>query len=108
VIMHLYIHPDYHVYAPSALPEEVQPLHLELIEPQGVLLEPHFPAGESWDPAQDNQPVVIYRGRVQVPMLVNGVQPGEALQVRLRYQACNQNACLPSKEKTIRIELPAE
>ncbi len=105
VIMHLLIHPAYHLYAPGNSKDKVRQVSLELEHHEGMHLEPHFPAGETWLPGPDIEPIAIYRGRVQIPMLVNGAQPGDKIKLRFRYQACTEDACLPEHEKEIQLVL---
>jgi hypothetical protein len=105
VVMHLQVEPDYHLYAPGNDESLGKAVELLLMAPSDVQVEPHFPAGEVWQPAPQLEPARIYRERVAVSMLIDGVKPEDEIDLLLRYQACTTSACLPVQEQTIKVKL---
>ncbi|MEM6315138.1 MAG: DUF255 domain-containing protein, partial [Planctomycetota bacterium] len=90
----LHVSEGYHLQATP-----VGEMHSLVIGVVGHAATLKFPASESATFAYADEPVAVYRG--EVPVTITFEQPPvEAVELRLRWQACGESACLAPASKT--------
>ncbi len=98
----------WHIYANPPGAENVKPTELVLAKGSAGRLENvEYPSGESIIPPGTMETVSVYEDKVEMKariLLPRDTQPGTAeLTLNLRYQACNDRACLAPK--TLKVPL---
>jgi len=79
----------------------------ETAKPSGVRLESaEYPAGKEFTlPVEPKTNLIVYTGEFTIQARFVA-QPGDHMvEAKLRYQACDANACLPPKTITVPIDI---
>ena len=101
----LFIDPGWHVNANPASFEYLVPTTLELVE-GGPLTDVLYPPGQRFEPEfSRGESLSVYAGKVEI----SAALPDEAasrLEARLRFQACDEQRCLPPGEARIEVASP--
>jgi hypothetical protein len=107
VALHFRVAEGLHINSHSPKDEFLIPTVLSIPENSGVHLESaNYPAVTEFTlPVEPHDKLIVYTGEftIQARMVA---QPGDHLvEAKLRYQACDQNACLPPKTITVPIDV---
>lgn len=110
VSLHFRIAPGLHINSHAPKDEFLIPTVLSFPADSGVRLEnAAYPAGVDFVlPADPKTKLNVYSGEFAVQAKLTA-QPGDHLvEAKLRYQACDQNACMPPKTITVPIDVLAK
>ena len=107
VALHFRIKQNLHINSHTPRAEYLIPTVFSIPETSGVQLAgATYPVGTDFTlPAAPDEKLSVYTGEfaIQAKILAN---PGNHLvQAKLRYQACDQNECLPPKTITVPIDV---
>ena len=107
VALHFRIKEGLHINSHEPKEEFLIPTVLSIPESSGVRLEAAtYPAGKEFVlPVDPSTKLIVYTGEfaIQTRMVA---QPGDHMvEAKLRYQACDDNACLPPKTITVPIDV---
>ena len=107
VALHFRIKDGLHINSHEPKDEFLIPTVLSIPESSGVRLEKAtYPAGTEFTlPVDPATKLIVYTGEfaIQVHLVA---QPGDHMvEAKLRYQACDANACLPPKTITVPIDV---
>jgi DsbC/DsbD-like thiol-disulfide interchange protein len=103
------IQEGFHINANKVLEDYLIPTSLHLDVPPGLkLLETTYPPGQLQKFGFSDKALNVYDGRVTLKMKLRAAENAQTgpttLPVLLRYQACNDRACLPP----VRLSVPVE
>jgi len=107
VALHFRIKDGLHINSHQPKDEFLIPTVLSLPESSGVRLESAtYPAGTDFVlPVDPGTKLIVYTGDFAIQARVVA-QPGDHMvEAKLRYQACDANACLPPKTITVPIDV---
>ena len=107
VALHFRIKQGLHINSHTPKDEFLIPTVLSLPEASGVRLESAaYPAGTEFAlPVEPGTKLMVYTGEFEIQTKIVA-QPGDHMvEARLRYQACDDNACLPPKTITVPIDV---
>jgi uncharacterized protein YyaL (SSP411 family) len=97
----------WHVYANPASSETLKPTVVSLGSGPASLLKVDYPAGREKTYAGESEKVRVYEGQVNLVVhlrLEDTVKAGPVdLELRVRYQACNDRACLAPATLTVPV-----
>jgi hypothetical protein len=107
VALHFRIKETLHINSHKPREQYLIPTVFSIPESSGVrLADADYPAGTDFTlPADPNEKLLVYSGEftIQTKMVAT---PGDHLvEAKLRYQACDQNACMPPKTITVPIDV---
>jgi Disulphide bond corrector protein DsbC len=107
VALHFRIRPDLHINSHAPHSDYLIPTVFSIPEASGVRLDSaSYPAGADFTlPVDPATKMSVYTGdfTIQTRLVAS---PGDHLvEARLRYQACDQNACMPPKTITVPIDV---
>lgn len=108
VALRISIAPGWHINAVQPRAPFLIPTELRLDTPPGVVVEVTWPAPEQITLPLSQEPLELYRGELEVRLLLSGEEglTSGTLSAVLRYQACNDEVCVPPAE--LRLSLPVE
>jgi len=107
VALHFRVAEGLHINSHNPKDEFLIPTVLSVPEASGVRLESaSYPAGVEFTlPVDPGTKLLVYTGEFTIQARVVA-QPGDHLvEAKLRYQACDQNACLPPKTITVPVDV---
>ncbi|WP_246196080.1 DUF255 domain-containing protein [Aquisphaera giovannonii] len=107
-VVSLSIKPGWHITANPPGMENLVPAVLSVADGQPARLDPAYPPGTDWQPGQaDGEKARVYEGRVEIPVRVrlDGAGMPPRLALKLRYQPCDEKACLPPATVDIPLDL---
>jgi hypothetical protein len=107
VALHFRIRQDLHINAHTPREQFLIPTVFSIPESSGVRLEgAEYPAGIDFTlPADPNQKLLVYTGEFTIQASIVATPGDHLVEAKLRYQACDQNACLPPKTITVPIDV---
>lgn len=105
------INEAFHINSNKPLDANLIATTVELVKAEGVTFGPlNYPRGENQKFKFSEDPLSVYSGRTVIkftarptPKLALGAQ---TLKAKVRYQACNDQACFPPK--TVEVAIPIE
>jgi uncharacterized protein YyaL (SSP411 family) len=102
--LHLDVLDGFHINAHAAAPGLI-PTDVQIAEAPVQRID--YPPGETQSFAFSDQPIKVYGGQVVISVLFNERMIGKSpVLVGVRYQACNDEACLPSVQRWIEVPTP--
>jgi hypothetical protein len=107
VALHFRIQQDLHINAHTPRADYLIPTVLSIPESSGVrLASASYPAGTDFTlPVDPSEKLLVYSGEFTIEAHLVA-EPGDHLvEAKLRYQACDQNACMPPKTITVPIDV---
>lgn len=107
VALHFRIKQGLHINSHQPKDEYLIPTVLSIPDSSGVRLESaSYPAGAEFTvPVDPSTKLIVYTGEFAIQARIVA-QPGDHLvEAKLRYQACDDNACLPPKTITVPIDV---
>jgi hypothetical protein len=105
VALHFRIAPGLHINSHTPSEDELIPTTLSIPEDSGVRLEgASYPSGTEFKlPLDPKTKLSVYSGEFTVTARVVAMAGDHLVEAKLRYQACDNNACMPSKTITAAI-----
>ena len=107
VALHFRVKDGLHINSHEPKEEFLIPTVLSVPEASGVRLESaEYPAGKEFTlPVEPKTNLIVYTGEFTIQARFVA-QPGDHMvEAKLRYQACDANACLPPKTITVPIDV---
>jgi DsbC/DsbD-like thiol-disulfide interchange protein len=107
VALHFRVKDGLHINSHEPKEEFLIPTVLSVPEASGVRLESaEYPAGKEFTlPVEPKTNLIVYTGEFTIQARLVA-QPGDHMvEAKLRYQACDANACLPPKTITVPIDV---
>lgn len=107
VTLHFRIKQDLHINSHTPRSNYLIPTIFSIPESSGVkLATAMYPMGTDFTlPADPNEKLSVYTGEFAIETKIVA-SPGEHMvEAKLRYQACDQNACMPPKTITVPIDV---
>ena len=97
------LYKGFHVYREVGAGDPYIPLEVEFLLPEGCALEGglKMPAPKPFSKTG----TTVYEGKVEFTQLVRCGQQPEAIRVKLSYQCCDSNICLPPKEEVMEVRM---
>ena len=107
VALHFRIKQNLHINSHAPRAEYLIPTVFSIPEASGVRLAgATYPAGTDFTlPADPDEKLSVYTGEFTIQAKMIAVQGEHLVEARLRYQACDQNECLPPKTITVPIDV---
>lgn len=107
VALHFRIKENLHINSHTPREQYLIPTVFSIPENSGVRLDgATYPEGADFTlPADPSEKLLVYTGEFTIDAKIVA-KPGDHLvEAKLRYQACDQNACLPPKTITVPIDV---
>ena len=107
VALHFRIKEGLHINSHAPKDEFLIPTVLSIPESSGVKLESaDYPAGKEFAlPVEPGTKLIVYTGEFAIQARLNAQSGEHMVEAKLRYQACDANACLPPKTMTVPIDV---
>ena len=110
VTLHFRIAPGLHINSHTPSEDELIPTTLSIPEGSGVRLEGAvYPPGAGFTlPLDPQTKLSVYSGEFTIQARIVATAGDHLVEVRLRYQACDNNACMPPRTMTAAIDVLAK
>jgi len=107
VEMHFRVAPGLHINSHAPHDAYLIPTTLDVPASSGVrLLGATFPDGKDFTlPADPKTRLSVYTGEFTILTRIQAQRGNHLVQARLRYQACDDNQCMPPKNLTVAIDV---
>ena len=107
IVLHFRIKQDLHINSHAPRAAYLIPTVLSIPESSGVrLVAATYPAGTDYTlPADPDQKLSVYTGAFAIEAKIVAPSGNHLVEAKLRYQACDQNECLPPKTITVPIDV---
>jgi len=107
VALHFRIRQGLHINSHTPHDSYLIPTVFSIPEDVGVRLESAtYPAGSDFSlPVDPDTRLSVYTGDFAIQTRIVATPGDHLIEARLRYQACDQNACLPPKTITVPIDV---
>lgn len=107
VALHFRIKEGLHINSHEPKDEFLIPTVLSIPEPSAVRLESvEYPAGKEFTlPVEPKTKLLVYTGEFAIQARIVAQIGDHMVEAKLRYQACDANACLPPKTITVPIDV---
>lgn len=107
VALHFRIKENLHINSHNPREQYLIPTVFTIPESSGVkLAEAAYPAGTDFVlPAAPDLKMLVYTGEFTIQAKVVATPGDHLVEAKLRYQACDQNACMPPKTITVPIDV---
>ena len=107
VAMHFRIKEGLHINSHAPKEEYLIPTVLSIPDSSGVRLEAaEYPAGKEFVlPVDPSTKLIVYTGEFAIQTKIVAQAGDHMVEAKLRYQACDDNACLPPKTITVPIDV---
>jgi DsbC/DsbD-like thiol-disulfide interchange protein len=107
VALHFRIAQGLHINSHTPKDEFLIPTTLSIPEESGVrLVSASYPAGAEFSLALDPQTKLsVYSGEFVIQARIVATAGNHLVEAKLRYQACDKNACLPPKTIVVAIDV---
>jgi hypothetical protein len=107
IALHFRIQQNLHINSHKPRADYLIPTVFSIPESSGVqLASASYPAGSDFTlPVDPSEKLLVYSGEFTIQASIVA-KPGDHLvEAKLRYQACDQNACMPPKTITVPIDV---
>ena len=107
VALHFRIKQGLHINSHAPKDDYLIPTVLSIADSSGVRLQSAtYPQGTEFElPVEPGTKLIVYTGEFEIQTRIVS-QPGDHMvEAKLRYQACDANACLPPKTITVPIDV---
>jgi hypothetical protein len=110
VALHFRVAPGLHINSHTPKDEFLIPTTFSIPEGSGVrLVKAVYPPGtEATLPVDPGTMLSVYSGEFVVQARIVAEAGGRLVEAKLRYQACDNKACLPPKTLTVAIDVVGE
>jgi DsbC/DsbD-like thiol-disulfide interchange protein len=107
IALHFRIAPGLHINSHTPSQEELIPTTLTIPPDSGVrLVSAVYPPGTDFTlPLDPNTKLSVYSGEFIIQARIVAASGGHLVEATLRYQACDNNACMPPKTITAAIDV---
>ena len=107
IALHFRIKTNLHINAHTPREQYLIPTVFSIPESSGVrLAAADYPAGTDFTlPADPSEKLLVYTGEFTIQTKIVATPGNHLVEAKLRYQACDQNACLPPKTITVPIDV---
>jgi hypothetical protein len=107
VTLHFRIAPGLHINSHTPSEEEFIPTTFSIPEVSGVRLDgASYPPGTDFRlPLDPNTKLSVYTGEFTIQVRIVATGGDHLVEARLRYQACDNNACMPPNTLTVPIDV---
>jgi hypothetical protein len=107
VALHFRISPGLHINSHTPPDQYLISTEFTIPEASGVRLDgADYPAGTDFRPDADpNMKLEVYTGEFTIQARIVATRGNHLVEASLRYQACDQNACMPPKTITMPIDV---
>ncbi len=107
IALHFRIAPGLHINSHNPSEEELIPTTLSIPDGFGVSLDHAvYPPGSDFTlPLDPNAKLSVYTGEFTIQARLVATAGNHLVEARLRYQACDNNACMPPKTITAAIDV---
>ena len=107
VAMHFRIRDGLHINSHAPKEEYLIPTVLSIPDSSGVRLEgAEYPAGREFVlPVDPSTKLIVYTGEFETQTKIVAQAGDHMVEAKLRYQACDDNACLPPRTITVPIDV---
>lgn len=107
VALHFRIQPNLHINAHTPREQYLIPTAFSIPESSGVrLASASYPPGTDFTlPVDPNEKLLVYSGEFTILAHIIATPGDHLVEAKLRYQACDQNACMPPKTITVPIDV---
>jgi Disulphide bond corrector protein DsbC len=107
VSLHFRIRPDLHINSHTPHSDYLIPTVFSMPEAAGVRLDSaSYPAGADFTlPVDPSTKMSVYTGEFTIQARLVASPGDHLVEAKLRYQACDQNACMPPKTITVPIDV---
>ncbi|MGD0940816.1 MAG: protein-disulfide reductase DsbD domain-containing protein [Terracidiphilus sp.] len=105
--LHFRVAPGLHINSHNPSQEELIPTSLTIPDDSGVRLESAaYPRGTEFAlPLDPSIKLNVYTGEFTIQARIVATAGNHLVEARLRYQACDNNACMPPKTITAAIDV---
>jgi hypothetical protein len=110
VTLHFRIAPGLHINSHTPKVDELIPTSLSIPEDSGVRLEGavYPPGAEFTLPLDPRTKLSVYSGEFTIQARIVAAAGDHLVEARLRYQACDNSACMPPRTMTAAIDVLAK
>jgi DsbC/DsbD-like thiol-disulfide interchange protein len=107
IALHFRIAQGLHINSHTPAGDELIPTTLSIPDGTGVRLEGAiYPPGAAFTlPADPSMKLSVYTGEFVVQARIKAAAGDHLVEAKLRYQACDRNACMPPKTITAAIDV---
>jgi len=107
VVLHFRIAPGMHINSHAPREEELIPTTLSIPEASGVRLDgATYPDGTEFTlPLDPKEKLSVYTGEFAIQVRMVAAAGDHLVEAKLRYQACDNNACMPPRTITVPIDV---
>ena len=107
VALHFRIAPGLHINSHTPREDYLIPTALSIPEGSGVrLAEASYPPGSDFTlPIDPQTKLSVYTGEFIIQARIVAAPGDHLVEARLRYQACDQNACMPPRTITVPVDV---
>jgi len=107
VALHFRIRQNLHINSHKPRADYLIPTVFSIPESSGVrLAEATYPEGTDFMlPAAPDEKLSVYTGEFAIEAKIVAPQGNHLVEAKLRYQACDENECLPPKTITVPIDV---
>jgi len=107
VALHFRIAPGMHINSHAPREEELIPTTLSIPEASGVRLDgATYPEGTEFTlPLDPKEKLSVYTGEFSIQVRMVAAAGDHLVEAKLRYQACDNNACMPPRTITVPIDV---
>ena len=107
VVLHFRIKENLHINAHTPREKYLIPTVFSIPEDSGVrLAAANYPAGTDYTlPAAPDEKLLVYSGEFTIQAKIVAPAGDHLVEAKLRYQACDQNACMPPRTITVPIDV---
>lgn len=107
VSLHFRIRENLHINAHTPREQFLIPTVFSIPESSGVrLADASYPRGADFTlPADPTEKLLVYTGEFTIDAKIVATPGDHLVEAKLRYQACDQNACMPPKTITVPIDV---
>jgi hypothetical protein len=107
VTLHFRIAQGLHINSHTPRQEELIPTNFSIPDGFGVrLLDANYPAGSDLTlPLDPTTKLSVYTGEFTIETRISSTPGNHLVEAKLRYQACDKNACMPPKTIPVAIDV---
>ena len=107
VALHFRIQQNLHINSHKPRADYLIPTVFSIPEASGVrLASASYPAGADFTlPVDPSEKLLVYSGEFTIDAKIIAAAGDHLVEAKLRYQACDQNACMPPKTITVPIDV---
>ncbi|MBW3541339.1 MAG: DUF255 domain-containing protein [Planctomycetes bacterium] len=112
LLVYLKLSDGWHINANPAQPEGLIPTKVTIVSAAGIKLDNvHYPKGRKLDIPDIAEPALVYDGEAYIYGTLTipaeaAEMPADEMEIRIRYQPCNERQCLAPKTLKLKGRVP--